>query len=183
MKAAFVVLLFAACALAQDQNAITAAQSACGVRDIKFDAKQDSVQHPAPTPEVGKALIYVIEDLGQCAGCGRATVSLTDVDNAVVKIGLDGDWVGATRGNSYIMISATPGDHHMCLNWQSSLQERSRAYAMASVSVEAGNTYYFRARLFPGHSGDYSFDLDQVNLDEGKYLVASSPLSVSNPKK
>jgi hypothetical protein len=37
--------------------------------------------------------------------------------------------------------------------------------------------------VFPGHGGDYSFDLDSVNSDEGKYLIAISPASVSHPKK
>jgi hypothetical protein len=71
------------------------------------------------------------------------------VDNAVVKVGIDGRWVGAGRGNSYLLIPAEPGDHHMCLNWQSSLEERSRAFTLANFSVEAGKIYYLRARLFP----------------------------------
>jgi hypothetical protein len=71
----------------------------------------------------------------------------------------------------------------VCLNWQSSLQERSRAFAMMGFTAEAGKVYYIRARLFPGGNGDYSFDVDLVNSDEGKYLVASSPYSVSHPKK
>ncbi|MGA8438700.1 MAG: hypothetical protein WB762_09790 [Candidatus Sulfotelmatobacter sp.] len=105
------------------------------------------------------------------------------MDNAVVKVGIDGSGVGAGRGNSYLLIAAEPGDHHMYLNWQYSLQERSRAFTMANFSVAAGKIYYFRARLFPGHSGDYPFDLDPVNSDEGKYLVATSAFSISHPKK
>jgi hypothetical protein len=183
MKAALVVVLFAASAFAQDQAAATAAEAACGPKEVKFDAKQDAVQHPTPQPEAGKALVYVIEDLGQCSDCGRVSLSLTDVDNAVVKVGMDGSWVGASRGNSYLLISPEPGEHHMCLNWQSSLEERSRAFTMTDFTAEAGKIYYFRARLFPGHSGDYSFDLDPVNTDEGRFLVASSAFSVSHPKK
>jgi hypothetical protein len=54
---------------------------------------------------------------------------------------------------------------------------------MMGFTAEAGKVYYIRARLFPGGNGDYSFDVDLVNSDEGKYLVASSPYSVSHPKK
>ncbi|MFZ0418898.1 MAG: hypothetical protein WAM04_12440 [Candidatus Sulfotelmatobacter sp.] len=184
MKAALVLLLFAASAFAQDQSAIVAAQAACGAKDVKFDAKQNTTQHPTPQPESGKALVYVIGDLGLCSDCsGGKSFSLTDVDDAVVKVGMDGGWVGAIRGSSYLFFPAEPGAHHLCLNWQSSLAERSRAFAMTNLSAEAGTIYYFRARLFPGRSGDYFFDLDPVNADEGKYLVASSALSVSHSKK
>jgi len=87
-----------------------------------------------------------------------------------------------------LLIPAEAGDHHMCPNWQSNLQERSRAFAMVNFSAEAGKVYYFRARLFPGHSGDYFFgdyffDVNPVSIDEGKYLVASSAFSVSHPRK
>lgn len=183
MKAALVVFVFAISAFAQDQTAIAAAQSACGAKIVSFDAKQDPTQHPTPQPEPDKAAVYVIEDLGQCSDCGGASFTPKDVEGAVVKVGMDGGWVGATRGNSYLSISAEPGEHHMCLNWQSSLAERSRAFAMINFTAEAGKIYYFRARLFPGGNGDYSFDVDPVNTDQGKYLVASSAFSVSHPKK
>jgi len=53
---------------------------------------------------------------------------------------------------------------------------------MAGLTAEAGKVYYFRARLFPGEA-DFFLDLDPVNSDQGRYLVASSPFSVSHPKK
>jgi hypothetical protein len=53
---------------------------------------------------------------------------------------------------------------------------------MVSFTAEEGKVYYFRERVFPG-AHDYSFDLDSINSDEGKYLVASSVYSVSHPKK
>jgi hypothetical protein len=68
------------------------------------------------------------------------------------------------------------------MNWQSRLDYRSRSFAMANFTAEAGKVYYFRARIFPGRY-DYSFDLDPINGDQGKYLVASSAFSVSHPKK
>jgi len=183
MKAALVLFVFAVSAFAQDHAAIVTAQSACGPKTVTFDAKQDITQHPTPQPEPDKAVVYVVEDLGQCSDCGGASFTPKDVEDAVVKVGMDGGWIGATRGNSYLWISAEPGEHHMCLNWQSSLAERSRAFAMINFTAEAGRIYYFRARLFPGGNGDYSFDLDPVSSDQGKYLVASSAFSISRPKK
>jgi hypothetical protein len=79
-------------------------------------------------------------------------------------------------------VTCAPGEHHLCVNWQSCLETRSRAFAMANFTAEEGKVYYFRERVFPGE-GDYSFDLDLVNSDQGKFLGASSIYSVSHSKK
>ncbi|MFZ0291430.1 MAG: hypothetical protein WBV26_08655 [Candidatus Sulfotelmatobacter sp.] len=172
MKTALVVILLAVSTFVQDQSAIVAAEAACGAKDIKFAAKQDATQHPTPQPDADKALVYVVQEIGQlqCTGC------------ALTRVGMDGSWVGANQGSSYFFFAADPGDHHLCMNWQSRLDYRSRSFAMANFTAEAGKVYYFRARIFPGHY-DYSFDLDPINGDQGKYLVASSAFSVSHPKK
>ena len=172
MKLAFVLLVLAASAFAQDQTAIAASEAACGPKDVKFEAKQDSAQHPTPQPEPGKALVYVVQEIGelQCKNC------------ALTKVGMDGAWIGANHGSSYFFFSAEPGEHHLCLNWQSRIDQHAHSFALTSFSAEAGKSYYFRARIFPGHL-DYSFDLDPLNDDQGKFLVASSGFSVSHPKK
>lgn len=150
MKAALVVILLAVPALAQDQTAITAAESACGRNDIRFDAKQDAIQHPTPQPEMGKALIYVVEDLGECAGCKPNSNSFfNDVDQALTRVATDGTWMGANRGSSYLFFAADPGEHHLYINWQSRLAVRSLAFAMANFTAEDGRVYYFRERVFP----------------------------------
>jgi hypothetical protein len=183
MKATLFVILFSLSVFAQDQSAIATAEAACGPKEIKFNAKQDATQHPTPQPEPGKAVIYVVEDLGQCPGCVAHTNEFfTSVSEALTKVGMDGAWVGSNRGSSYIAFSVDPGEHHLCTNWQSSLESRSHAFAMANFTAQEGKIYYFRERVFPGY-GDYSFDLDPVNGDEGKYLIAISPLSVWQAKK
>lgn len=94
MKAALVLCLLAASAFSQDQAALTAAETACGPKDVKFDASQDTTQHPTPQPEAGKALVYVIQDREQipCPGC------------ALTKVGLDGSWVGANQGVLHLFL-------------------------------------------------------------------------------
>lgn len=185
MKAAPVLLiLFASFAFAQDQAAIAGAEAACGPRNVKFEVNQDATQHPVPQPETAKALVYVIEDLGQCPDCVdyNKRLRLIDVGQALTKVGMDGAWVGANQGSSYFFFAVNPGERHLCVNWQSRLGIRSRAFAMANFTAEEGKVYYFRTRLFPGKD-DYSLDLDPVNSDRGKFLVASSAFSVSHPKK
>jgi hypothetical protein len=173
MKAIFVSLVFlAASAFAQDQAAIAAAEAACGPKNVKFDAKQDANQHPVPQPDPDKALVFIIQDIGevQCTGC------------ALTKVGLDGAWVGANQGSSYLFFTVQPGERHICVNWQSRFELRSRAFGLANLTAEAGHVYYFRSRIFMSRY-IYYFDLDPINDDQGKFLVASSAFSVSHPKK
>jgi hypothetical protein len=48
------------CAFSQDKAAVSAAEAACWPRDVGFKATGgDESQHPTPTRENGKALIYV----------------------------------------------------------------------------------------------------------------------------
>lgn len=182
MRIVLVLALLAATAVAQDNVSLMSAEAACGPAKIRFSAAADATQHPVPQPEPDRALVFVVEDLGQCKDCYHGRYIVSDVNAAVVKIGADGSWVGADRGNSYLFFSVTPGEHHLCMNWQSRLETRSHAFAMASLVAEAGKVYYFRARVFPGEN-DFSFDLDRVDTDEGKFLVAASPYSVSHAKK
>jgi hypothetical protein len=173
MKAALVLIALAASAFAQDQAALTAAESACGPSVTKFDAEEDVNHHPTPGPEAGRALVYVVQDIGatHCKDC------------ALTKVGLDGSWVAANQGSSYSFFPVTPGEHHLCVNWQSRLGFRSRVFAMANFTAEEGKTYYFREHIiFVPDTGD-SLTLNLTNSDEGKYLVASSAFSVSHPKK
>ncbi|HLW84360.1 MAG TPA: DUF2846 domain-containing protein [Candidatus Sulfotelmatobacter sp.] len=172
VMAAFASIVYAAPAAAQDHAAIASAEAACGPKDAIFEAKQDAMQHPVAQPDSGKAVVYMVQEVGAipCKGC------------ALTKVGMDGAWVGANQGSSYFFFSAEPGEHHLCVNWQSRLEERSRAFAMANFVAEAGKVYYFRIRIFPGHA-DYTFDLDAVNPDQGKFLVAASAFSASHPKK
>jgi hypothetical protein len=53
---------------------------------------------------------------------------------------------------------------------------------MANFTAEPGGVYYFRSRVIFTRQ-DYIFDLDPLNSDQGKFLVASSAFSVSHPKK
>src|SRR5277367_43952 len=112
-------ILFASPAFAQDQAAAARAASGCGPNQIDFDVKTDNKQHPLPQPESGKALVYVVsvlktDDLGFKIG------------GVTTKVGLDANWVGANRSQSYFFFSVDPGDHQICANWQSSLGSRSK---------------------------------------------------------
>jgi hypothetical protein len=180
MKTAFVVILFAAAAFAQDLSVATT-ESACGPLNTKFVVTTDDGARPLQQPDPGKALVYVIEDQ-----------KFKAVNDVTVRIGLDGAWVGANLGNSYFSLSVEPGEHHLCTDWISVWLPNRRLVSLAPLTAEAGKTYYFRARTSSGRGAisdngrgtdGASLDLDRVNSDEAKLLIASCALSVSHAKK
>jgi len=66
MKTVLLFLLLASPAYAQTQEAVNAALFGCGPANVKFDVKESAPQ-PESAIEPGKALVYVIEDMGQAA--------------------------------------------------------------------------------------------------------------------
>jgi len=171
MRSAFVVMLLAVSAFAQSQSGFVAA-AACGPRSANFDVKRDESQHTLAQPEPGKARVYFVQDIGvvNCLGACLTT-----------KIGLDGSWVGADQHNSYFSVSVEPGEHHVCANRQSHFARANQMVALAHFTAEAGKVYYFRTRTF-GDKYQALLDLEPVDSDQAKYLIASYPLSVSHPK-
>ena len=159
-------------AFAADPSAVS---SACGPSNTKFDVSTET-NAAAPTLPEGKALVYVIEVFER---------PINQWAKPTTKIGLDGSWVGANKDNSYIAFPVEPGEHHLCVTWQSVFKTYSRKVGLASLSAEAGKTYYFRTRIT--QQGDdnpwFTFDFDPVNSDQAQSLIASSPMSTSRSKK
>ncbi len=170
LRLTVVVMFLAVSAFAQ--QAAGALAAACGPQTTSFVVKLDQSRHTLAQPAPGKALVYFIQDIGvvRCLGGCLTT-----------KIGLDGSWVGATQHNSYFSVSVEPGEHHLCANPQSKVGWLSRVVALAHFTAEAGKVYYFRTRSSLG-STQLLFDLDPIDSDQARYLIASYPLSVSHPK-
>jgi hypothetical protein len=175
MKAALLVILFAPFALAQD--AAPAADAACGPANVQFETQLTHSQTPLQ-PEAGKSLVYVVEVFDKVVG---------QLSHPTLRVGLDGKWVGADKGDSYIAFQTDPGEHHICTRWQSHWKRFRKEAAFAGFTADAGKVYYFRARITEyggsGGASNFSLDLEPLNGDEGKYLVASSRVSASQPKK
>ena len=167
-----VAFLLAAFASASAQNPFGPLPSACGPHEDSFDVKLDKSQHSLTQPEPGKARIYFIDDLGIVMGLRTPAEPM--------MLGIDGAWAGANHGNSYFSISVDPGIHHICAALR--YYREAKLVAVAQLQAEAGKTYFYRTRLIALQDPQY-LQLDPVDPDEGGYLVASYPLSVSHPKK
>jgi hypothetical protein len=167
MKFALVVFLFAASAFAQ--NPITVAKAACGPEKVSFDVDKDDTQHTLTLPEPGKARLYFLMDSGASYSLAYPTV----------KLGMDGAWLGANHDDSYFSVSIEPGEHHLCAASQSSVT--ADLFELAHFTAEAGKVYYYRTRFILAQNLQY-LELTPIDSDQGKYLIAATPLSISTPK-
>ena len=176
MKTPLVSILFCLPALAADQSpAAAAANTACGPDQVKFSVKSGDGQSPAPQPEPGKALVYVVEQYDRPGN---------ELGKPTIRIGLDGSWVGANRSTSHLFFPVEPGEHHLCSDWQSIPPTIARLKpSLAILTAQPGQTYYFRARVIEHSLSLWTLDLEPVNSDEGRMLVETSPLSDYQKKK
>ncbi len=157
-------LLVASCAAAQNvqairNKAIQKAEAACGDPSVKFHVLWGQYPFVLPPIAAGMARVYVIQPG-------------VPFSNPIGRIGLDGKWIGATRGGSYIVLSVAVGQHHLC-----SLLQSGRAVipSLAKLTAVAGGTYYFLSPMFVGLSGF----LQPVDPDEAKLLIAKGTPAVS----
>ena len=160
IAAMFFLSLASCCASAQDKAAFSAAEAACGPRDVGFKVEANKSQHPTPTPENGKALIYVVQK-----------------DDATTRFGADGKWLGAMRRRMYFSASVDPGEHHLCAIGRIGLWSH---VAIRGLTTQPGETYYFVTEY--GQLEGNLFNIRQVDQDEGKYLVAWAHLSAFHAK-
>lgn len=168
------ITLLATSVLAQNASTFPATAPGCGTAEIKFDVKTDKSQHPAVQPEPGKAVIYFVEDdtLFQ-----SRPVPLT-------RIGLDGTWVGANKGNSYFYLTVDPGEHHLCANWQSFVGFGAHHQsAAAHFTAEAGQSYYFAVKnTWLREVTIMKMALEPLDSDQGQLLASRFAFSTSHAK-
>jgi hypothetical protein len=171
MRLLLLLLFLASSAFAQKGPASPPAS--CGPANTQFSVKLDRSQHSLGQPAPGKALVYVLEEF-QTGHEGFVTPT--------IRVGLDGAWIGATRGQSYLFFSVDPGEHHLCANWQSSVSSIASQYSLTSFTGESGKLYFFkvapRLESFQNGGNAWQKDLAPVERDEANYLLGISSLSI-----
>jgi hypothetical protein len=140
--------------------------------------KPDKSRHALAQPEPGKALVYVFEEFPD---------SRNGFITPTIRVGLNGTWVGATRGASFLSFSVAPGEQHLCANWQSISSQIMKQYSLTSFNAESGKVYFFKVapRLEASQDGGiaWSKDLAMVDSDEANYLIGISAFSVFRKHK
>ena len=163
-------VLSASAAYAQDQAASARTAAGCGPSQTQFEVKLDDSLHVLAHPEEGKAIVYVFED---------------DFSGPTMRIGVDGAWTGATNGKSFLYFTLAPGEHSVCTEWQSTVFKKTseRVGGAKTLTVEAGKVYYLRMTFEEVTKASGRIKLDLTDNAEGQFLLSSSALSNSHPKK
>jgi hypothetical protein len=148
----------------------------CGPAKTKFDVKTSKNQGARAATDSGEALVYVIEEEHPAPG-------YTQIGHVTTRVGIDGNWAGADRGNSYISFAVAPGDHRVCSDVQSMFAGKNMNGA-ADLNAEAGKTYYFRVEVWVGDNQSYPsrFSVSEVDGAEGTLLIARSESSTWKAK-
>jgi hypothetical protein len=172
------LLVCAAPVIAQDQSADLRTAAGCGPAATGFSVKVDKNQHVITQPAPGKALVYVIAQ--------ESPDDSYNIGDITTRVGLNGTWVGANYGESYLSFSLAPGQHHVCVDWQSDLASRQQLSGAAELTAEAGKTYYFRTWILPsGLAGGRRerLWLEQVDSAAGLLLLSKAGQSTWKEKK
>ncbi len=149
-----------------DPAAIQLASSACGPYNIKFDVQRVPRSAANLTPPAGQALI-IVEGAGMPA--------------PIMRIGIDGKWMGATKPASYLAIPVLPGVHHLCLQSQPGRIFHNHGMYLNQVNVVSGNSYYFLVDVF--QRIDMQPALEAIDSDEGRDLVLWSAAAESTVRQ
>ena len=172
---AFSIALLSVPTFGQSTDVGGAGAPGCGASAVKFSVKTEKGRHPAQ-PEAGKALVYFIENDSNFVSFPKPTT----------RAGLDGKWVGATHGNSYLYFSVDPGVHHLCASWQTAvILGKGHMTAAAHFTADAGGVYYFEAKnTFINVENQAIADttLTPLDSDQGQILVDQFALSTSHLK-
>lgn len=151
-------LLIAAVAGAQS----TSTASACGQPTVRFDVKTSPAVSPGSEPD--KAVIFFIE---------RDLTTRIFVTPST-RLGMDGEWLGANKGNSYSFFVVTPGVHHLCADTKFG-GVGGGGQAFLHFDAKPGATYFFEVRntrVGDPKWGEELHDvaLEQLDEDQGEYL-------------
>ncbi|HEY3706601.1 MAG TPA: hypothetical protein VGL22_16180 [Terracidiphilus sp.] len=157
---------------------------ACGDPKTKFDVKYTD-GHVAIQPVDGMAVVVVIEDDSKFASYPKP----------VTRVGLDGEWIGATRGNSFTSFVISPGEHHLCASWQPQAalglpgatvyKKMSRRSSVQSLHAQPGGVYYFQIKnvyFLTDISYMLEIHMDAVDKDEGELLASDRKGSQATKK-
>ena len=169
------VLLVAARLYGQDQPTDLRAAAGCGPARIQFNVKTDKKQHTVAQPEPGKALIYVFSEY--ISERGYQTIG-----HVTTRVGMDGNWMGASHQSSYMFFSAEPGAHRLCSDVQSMFAPKNLS-AAADLSAKPGKTYYYRVVVKDTHIEPVHIVMSPMDEAEGLLMIAKSALSISQAKK
>lgn len=183
MKTSHLFFLAFVCILGGLRAEATVLPESCGQDGAKFSVKVTTPQSGEASPEIpppaaGKAQIVFIETLN------TEGLHLT---TPTTRVGVDGEWIGANKGDSHFSIDVAPGEHNVCVNWQSGIDDESNKVGMDTFTAEAGKIYYYEVKIVRlpqgGNNLDILFQFSQVGGIAGRYRARASGVSTYKLQK
>lgn len=154
---------------AEDAQAV---KTACGAMDVNFSVQETAMQSVTSALD-GKALVYVFEDV--------QSVPLTPAVN--FRVGLNGNWIGALKGNTYMGFAVDPGVQHLCIAVQGhALFQLQKGITLRQLQLEAGKTYFLRVRQILGKEALPLVFVEPVDADEAALLMQTMQQAVWEKK-
>jgi hypothetical protein len=149
----------------------TTLPDSCGKPDVGLDVKTQKSPATPLVQQSGQSTLVFVQRNSGCVGC------------SVVRVGLDGAWAGANKGNSYFSVAVEPGDHHVCVWWDAPLAHTESRIGLTDLKAAPNQTYYFEVVVAKyGDSGAPFMKLKPISQDMGVFLASRSSLSTATPK-
>lgn len=165
-------LLPCACHVAMAQQ-LHPLQSACGADTQQFNVKTDAPPPPLPLLDSTKARVYFL-----------STMPHEPFVSKIVRLGIDGTWLGATGADSYLVQDLAPGTHHLCASYQGQYALFDEpAQRLLQLHLEPGKTYYVVYRAIIIRDQGLIAFLNPVDEDEGSFVLQRLAYATSTPKK
>lgn len=134
-----------------------AALAACGPQSIKVNPRTIPIPQVESRPSPGKALVYFFSNPAQAFAPG------------IVRIGIDGKWVGAVQGDSFVAVEVTPGQHSVCSNL---IQKYfGTEISLDNLNALAGQTYFFTTLILNDLHGGTKYLLYRTDPAEAALLL------------
>jgi hypothetical protein len=149
----------------------TTLPDSCGKPEAALDVQTQKNPAAPVNSQPGKSTLVFVQRNSACLGC------------SVVRVGLDGAWAGANKGNSYFSVAVEPGDHHVCAWWDAPLARMESRIGLTDLESAPNRTYYFEVVVAKyGDSGAPFMKLKALSPDMGAFLASRSSLSIATPK-
>ncbi|MGA2808848.1 MAG: hypothetical protein ABSE87_11990 [Terracidiphilus sp.] len=171
MKPRFAVLLASASLAIAVQAGGATLPAACGREEVKLNVTTQKRQPGGPAASADRSTLIFVQRNSLCVGC------------STTRVGLDGTWVGADKGNSFFAVTVAPGEHHVCASWGAPLARTENKIGLTELTAEAGQMYYFEIAVERYGRDDVPImQLKPISNDLGAFLVARSKESVATSK-
>jgi hypothetical protein len=161
-----VLVLSSISAAGQQSPEVQEAIAACGPAETQIRVSRSASARSHISTADGAA-VYLI---------GRSFIGRAS--GPTIRVGVNGQWVGAVKGSSWMAIVLAPGVHHFCA-WQRGT-DPSHA-ALNRFEIRAGETRYVAINPENFTGGPL---IVEENADEAKLLMAQSPavsVTIPNP--